>query len=189
MARWQANPCERIALSALELFADRGYDATTVADIAERAGLTKSTFFRHFANKREVLFGGRDDLLAQIAESVAATAPGTPPAECVTALLHVLSRHFPADQRPLAATRAAVIAAHPELRERELLKGAQLTTAITDALRARDVDDVTARFSATIGMLAFELAYERWAAATDTAPFDEHISTAVAELNARCRPA
>jgi AcrR family transcriptional regulator len=188
MARWQANPRERLARTALELFADRGYDTTTVADIADRAGLTKSTFFRHFNDKREVLFGGRDDMLSLIAESVAAAPPGTPPVECVTALLHALGRYFPADQRPLAATRAAVIAAHPGLRERELLKGAQMTTAIKDALRARDIDDVTARFTATIGMLAFELAYQRWATtpATDKT-FDDHISAAVTELTARCR--
>ena len=189
MARWQANPRERLARTALELFADRGYDTTTVADIAARAGLTKSTFFRHFDDKREVLFGGRDDMVSLIAESVAAAPPGTPPTECVTAVLHALSRYFPAEQRPFAATRATVIAAHPELRERELLKGAQLTAAIKDALRARDIDDVTARFAATMGMLAFELAYERWAAVPATGgTFDDHVSAAVAELTARCRP-
>jgi AcrR family transcriptional regulator len=189
MTRWQANPRERLARTALELFAERGYDPTTVTDIAERAGLTKSTFFRHFADKREVLFGGRDEMVDLIAESVAAATPGTSPWECVTAALHALGRFFPADQRPFTATRAAVIAAHPELRERELLKGTQLTTAITNALRARDIDDVTARLTATIGMLAFELAYERWATATTATAttFDHQIAAAVAELTARCQ--
>jgi AcrR family transcriptional regulator len=187
MARWEANPRERLGQAALELFAERGYDTTTVADIAERAGLTKSTFFRHFDDKRAVLFGGQDDMVNLAAESVTAAPAGTPPLACAVAAVRAFGRFFPPERRAWVAARSPVIAAHPELRERELLKAAQLTTAIRDALRGRGVDDVTARFSATTGMLAFELAYERWAASTGT--FDDHVTTAVAELTDRAAAA
>ena len=182
VARWEANPRERLARAALDLFAERGYDTTTVADIAERAGLTKSTFFRHFDDKREVLFGGQDDMITQFARSVASAPPGETPLGCVVALLDTLAGYFPPEHRPLAATRSAVIAAHPELHERELLKRAQLVAAIELTLRARAIDDVTARLAAAIAMLAFGTAYDRWISHADQGSFNSAVSEALREL-------
>src|SRR5580693_9626125 len=75
MGRWEPNTRERLERAALTLFVEHGYDATTVAGIADRAGLTKSTFFRHFADKREVLFGGQDLLAGMFSDAIAAAPP------------------------------------------------------------------------------------------------------------------
>jgi AcrR family transcriptional regulator len=182
MARWEANPSERLARAALDLFAERGYDTTTVADIAERAGLTKSTFFRHFDDKREVLFGGQEDMVTLSASSVASAPPGETPLGCVAALLETLAGYFPLERRALAVARSAVIADNPELRERELLKRAQLVTAIEQALRSRDIDDVTTRLAAAIAMLAFDIAYSRWTTLADQRSFSAVVTEALSEL-------
>ena len=182
MARWAANPRERLARAALDLFVERSYDTTTVTDIAARAGLTKSTFFRHFTDKRDVLFGGQDDMIATLTTSVAAAPPGQTPLTCVMALLDALGAYFPPEQRALVVMRSTVIRGDPELRERELLKRAQLVTAIEDALRSRGLDDLTARLTATIGMLAFEIGYDRWAATANEETLTSHAMQALNEL-------
>src|ERR1035441_2871709 len=127
MARWQPNASERLALAALELFAERGYENTTVIDIAQRAGLTKSTFFRHFADKREVLFG--DGTMTGIVANAIAAAPETAtPLEAVPHARAAAGRHaFTPARREFVARRRVVIAANPELQEREALKGLALT--------------------------------------------------------------
>jgi AcrR family transcriptional regulator len=167
MARWQPNARERLVAAALDLFAERGYDNTTVIDIAERAGLTKSTFFRHFPDKREVLFGG-EAMAELLADSIAA-APGTAtPLEAVAHVLDAVGREtFTPSRRDFTARRWAVIAANPELREREALKGLGLTASMTEALRRRGVPDLTARVAAELGGLALAIAYERWSDTTD----------------------
>ncbi len=182
VARWEANPRERLARAALDLFAERGYETTTVADIAERAGLTKSTFFRHFDDKREVLFGGQDDMVTLFTRAVASAPPGETPLGCVVALLETLAGYFPPEHRALTVTRSAVIAANPELRERELLKRAQLVTAIEQVLHSRDIDDVTTRLAAAIAMLAFDTAYSRWTAHADPRSFSAVVTEALREL-------
>jgi AcrR family transcriptional regulator len=131
MARWQPNASERLALAALELFAERGYENTTVIDIAQRAGLTKSTFFRHFADKREVLFG--DGTMTGIVAGAIAEAPATAtPLEAVAHALDAAGRQaFTLARREFVARRRAVIAANPELQEREALKGLALTASMS----------------------------------------------------------
>jgi len=182
VARWKANPKERLARAALELFAERGFDATTVADIVERADLTKSTFFRHFQDKREVLFGGQEDLLGVLNRSVADVPPGANTVACVEALLDALAERFDAQALDLAATRAAVIAAQPELRERDLLKRAQLEAAIRRALGARGVDDLTARLAAVMALLSFDGALDRWVGGTRTEAFGHVLRRTLGEL-------
>src|ERR1700754_2329756 len=87
VSRWAPDARERLETAALELFAENGYDETTVAQIADRAGLNRATFFRHFADKREVLFGGEDLLAGLFADGVrSAPAEATPP-ECLRAAL------------------------------------------------------------------------------------------------------
>ncbi|WP_153345473.1 TetR/AcrR family transcriptional regulator [Nocardia aurantia] len=165
MARWQPNASERLVLAALELFEERGYEATTVVGIAERAGLTKSTFFRHFPDKREVLFGG-DAMAGLLADGIAAAPAGSPPSAAIAHALDAVGRDvFHAERRAFGARRRAVILAHPELREREALKGIGLTEAMRAALERRGVAALTARAAAELGALAMTIAYEHW---TDT---------------------
>src|SRR5271163_4894197 len=126
MARWEPNASERLERAALALFAERGYDATTVAEIADRAGLTKSTFFRHYADKREVLFGGQDVLAELFSGAIRGAPPSATAADCLAAALESAAAIFTADRHDFAPQRQAVIAAHGELQERQLLKRAHL---------------------------------------------------------------
>ena len=163
MARWEPNAPERLSRAALELFAERGYENTTVIDIAARAGLTKSTFFRHFQDKREVLFGS--STLADLLAGAITAAPETAsPLEAVASAMDAAGREaFTPERREFSTLRRSVIAAHPELREREALKRLALTEAMTGALRERGVPDLTACVAAEVGALAMKIAYERWA--------------------------
>ena len=191
MVRWQPGARERLQRAALELYAERGFEATTVAHIAERAGLTERTFFRHYADKREVVFAGAGDLQDLLAERVAAAAPGTAPVDAVAAALDTASAFFE-DRRTATRGRRAVIAAHPDLQERELIKLAALTAAVGAALRARGVDEPGASLAAEAGIAVFKVAVERWTAEEDdrtlaqvlTASFD-----ALRDVTAGGRPA
>jgi len=185
MARWEPNARARLERAALALFAEHGYDATTVAEIADRAGLTKSTFFRHFADKREVLFGGQDLLTGLFNEAILTAPPSATTADCLAAALESAAVAFTPDRHDLAPQRRAVIAANPELQERELLKRARLGSAIADALCARGADETTARLAAQVGVLAFSTAYARWAAPENRQPFTEIAHAALRELQAR----
>ena len=182
MARWQPNASERLVVAALDLFAQRGYDNTTVIDIAEQAGLTKSTFFRHFPDKREVLFGG--ETMTGLLVSGIARAPDTAtPLEAVAYALQEVGREaFIPARRDLTARRRAVIAANPELQEREALKGLKLTTSMTDALKRRGVPHLTSRVAAELGALALNIAYERWSNPTNDDDFSDLARRTLNEL-------
>jgi AcrR family transcriptional regulator len=185
MGRWEPDARGRLERAALALFAEHGYDATTVAEIADRAGLTKSTFFRHFADKREVLFGGQEFLTALLTDAIRATPPATTSSDCLAAALAAAAAAFTPDRHDLAPIRRAVIAANSELQERELLKRARLASVIADALRARGIDDVAAGLAAEVGMLAFSTAYARWAAPENRLTFTEIAQEALRDLQAR----
>jgi AcrR family transcriptional regulator len=184
MARWEPNARGRLERAALVLFAERGYDATTVAEIADRAGLTKSTFFRHFADKREVLFGGQDLLTGRFTAAIRAAPPVASAGDCLAAALEAAAAAFTPERHDLAPMRQAVIAANSELQERELLKRARLGSALADALRARGTDDGTAGLAAEIGVLAFSTAYARWAAPENRRPFSEIARAELSDLQA-----
>ncbi|WP_344265835.1 TetR/AcrR family transcriptional regulator [Actinomadura napierensis] len=170
MARWQPNASQRLVAAALDLFAERGYENTTVIDIARRAGLTKSTFFRHFPDKREVLFGG-DTMTGLLADGIAAAPAAATPLEAVANALDAVGREaFTPARREFTARRGAVIATHRELQEREALKGLALTAAMAGALKRRGVPDLTSRVAAQLGALAMKIAFERW---SDTANDDD----------------
>lgn len=185
MSRWEPNARQRLERAALALFAEHGYDATTVAEIADRAGLTKSTFFRHFADKREVLFGGQEMLAELFSNAIRTAPPSATTADCLAAALESVAVAFTPDRHDLAPQRRAVIAANSELQERELLKGARLSSVMADALRARGADDTTARLAAEVGILAFSTAYARWAASENWQPFTEIAQAALRDLQAR----
>jgi AcrR family transcriptional regulator len=184
MARWEPNARERLERAALALFIENGYDATTVAEIADRAGLTKSTFFRHFADKREVLFGGQDMLAQLFSDAIRTAPPAATTAGCLAAALEAAAVAFTPERHDLAPQRRAVIAANSELQERELLKRARFASAMADALRTRGAGDVAARLAAEVGVLAFSTAYARWAAPENRQPFTEIAHAALHDLQA-----
>jgi AcrR family transcriptional regulator len=185
MGRWEPNAWGRLERAALALFVERGYDATTVAEIAERAGLTKSTFFRHFADKREVLFGGQDKLAELFGEAIRTAPPGTTTVGCLAAALESPAPVFTPERHDLAPQRRAVIAANSELQERELLKRARLSAVMADGLRARGADDTTAHLAAEVGVLAFGITYMRWAEPENQQPYVEIAREVLRDLQAR----
>ena len=186
VARWEADAQGRLQQAAFELFAERGYDAVTTAEIAERAGLTKRSFFNHFADKREVLFGGSERLPAAVVEAieVAPVSLGALP----TAIhgLQAGADAFMESRRPAVAQRDAIVAAHPELRERELMKRAALAEAIAEALLRRDGDARSSTITARAAILVWQIAMERWTAAPpkDPTTLSRHIERALADLRA-----
>jgi AcrR family transcriptional regulator len=185
MSRWAPNARERLETAALDLFVENGYEETTVAQIADRAGLNRATFFRHFADKREVLFGGEDVLSGLFADAIRAASPDATLIECLQAALAaaeiVMTRH----RRATAARRVLVVAANSELQERGLLKHARIANSITAALRERGADELTARLGAEVGVLAFSVALGRWMEANDDEPFPSLAAAALSDLQSR----
>lgn len=159
--RWEPDSRERLMQAALALFGERGYENTTVAEIAERAGLTERTFFRHFADKREVLFAGAPELQELLVSTVAGAPDSTAPMEAVAAGVEAIAAPLQRN-RDFARRRQAIIAASAELRERELIKLAALSAALAEALRGRGVADAIASLSAEMGIAVFRVAFERW---------------------------
>jgi AcrR family transcriptional regulator len=145
----------------MELYAERGYEQTTVAEIAQRAGLTARTFFRHFADKREVLFAGSEQLGERLDEVLDAAPASATPLAAVAAALRAVAEIIGED-RDFSRRRQAVIAANPELQERELIKLAGWSAALTAGLARRGVGEPTASLAANAGAAAFRVAFERW---------------------------
>ncbi|HET9721056.1 MAG TPA: helix-turn-helix domain-containing protein [Solirubrobacteraceae bacterium] len=184
MPRWEPDAQERLMEAALELFTEQGYEDTTVAQIAERAGLTKSTFFRHFPDKREVLFAGQGSFLQIPADAIAAAPDDAAPLEAIAAALQALASVFSRERHPFASRRQAVIAANSELQEREALKRSDFATAMRRALRRRGVPEPGATLAAELGVLAFRAAFARWAEPASGREFGELATQALQELQA-----
>src|ERR1700733_13868789 len=144
MARWQPGATQRLVVAAVDLFTEQGYDATTVAQIAERAGVTKSTFFRHFSDKRELLVAGQETLSRLLADGITEAPAGASPLEAVAAGLERASGAMGPANRELGPRIKAAVAASTELQERDTLKSVSLVAAATGALVARGVPDATA---------------------------------------------
>ena len=180
MSRWKPNARGRLEQAALELYRERGFDQTTVTEIAERAGLTERTFFRYFADKREVLFWGQRRLLDLYAKAIASAPMSATPIEMVAFALESAVPVYQ-ERRALARQRQAVIAANPGLHERELLKRDSLTSGVAEALRRRGVPDATASLAADIGMLSFTTAFARWVSAPDEIPDGHDLARLIRE--------
>ena len=161
MGRWEPGARERLQRAALELYVERGFEQTTVAEITHRAGLTERTFFRHFADKREVLFYGQAELLETGVYAIAGASETTAPLAAVVEALQLIAARFE-ERRESARQRQTVIAANPGLQERELLKLASLASAMADALRGRGVAEPTASLAAEAGVAVFKVAFEHW---------------------------
>jgi AcrR family transcriptional regulator len=168
--------------AAFALYAERGFENTTVAAIAERAGLTERTFFRHFADKREVLFASSGALQEAMASAVAGAPDEAAPIDVVVAGLDAAAAQIP--DRELARRRQAIIAANPELQERELIKFASLSAALADALRRRAVDDPAASLTAEVGIAVFRIAFERWIAEGEDRDLPALIRESLGQLQA-----
>ncbi|MBT2502393.1 TetR/AcrR family transcriptional regulator [Curtobacterium sp. ISL-83] len=163
MPRSGAAARQRLQQAALELYTERGYDATTTADIAERAGVNDRTFFRHFPDKREVLFDGQETLRDALVASVLAQPDGTAPVE---ALQHAFldSAHLLEDNRDAGVTRLRIIAHTPALLERDLAKGAAMASALANALHERGESRDAADLIGSVCWTAFHHAAGRWIA-------------------------
>jgi AcrR family transcriptional regulator len=161
MSRWEPNARGRLERAAYELILERGYDQITVADIAKRAGLTERTFFRHFADKREVLFGGSTALQDELLRALGEQPPALPAIEAVQIAVEAMSK-FMHGRRPLARERQRIVAAHADLQERELIKRATLTAALAQGLQQRGVPESTASLAADMGMTVFYVGFVHW---------------------------
>ena len=181
MSRWQPNARGRLEQAALDLYLEQGFDQTTVAEIAERAGLTERTFFRYFADKREVLFWGQDRLRELYVRAIEAAPTAAAPIDAVAAALEAATPVFH-ERRALAQQRQAVIDANAGLQERELLKSVALASAMADALRRRGVTDSAASLAAEVGLLAFRTAFARWVSAPDEPNLSRLIREALDQL-------
>jgi AcrR family transcriptional regulator len=162
MVRWEPGAPERLQKAALELFATRGFEQTTAMEIAQSVGLTERTFFRHFSDKREVLFYGQHLFVQAFLAGVDTAPPDASPIEIVASALRSAASFFPEERRPHSRTRQSVIDQNPALQERELHKSATLATAVADALRARGVGEVGATLAAESGATVFGIAFRQW---------------------------
>lgn len=186
MGRWEPGARERLVVAAVDLFTEQGYDATTVAQIAERAGVTKSTFFRHFPDKRELLVAGQETLSRLLTEGIAEAPERATPLEAVAAGLERASAAMGPMNRELAPRLKAAVAASAELQERDALKSVGLAAAMTEALLARGVPDPTAALASELGVLAFKRGFAEWTdGERDTSDeLARHVLSALDELRA-----
>jgi AcrR family transcriptional regulator len=183
MSRWEPNGRGRLEQAALELYSERGFEQTTVAEIATRAGLTERTFFRHFADKREVLFAGAGLLQELLVTTLASAPDSSAPIDAVAAALEVAGALLQ-ERREYSRKRQTVIAANAELQERELIKLASLASALADALRRRGVRDPAASLTAEAGIAVFKVAFERWVDESSQRDLPQLIRESLDELKA-----
>ncbi len=184
MGRWEPDSRGRLQEAALALYSERGFDQTTAAQIAERAGVSERTFFRHFADKREVLFGGSALLGERIVAGVAGAPADDGPFTAVSRGLDAAAAMLGEFRRDLSRQRQGVIATNPELRERELAKLADYAEAVAAALRQRGVSEPQASLAADAGMTVLRVAVERWAGTDDGRDLTAIMRDSIAELRA-----
>jgi AcrR family transcriptional regulator len=181
MSRWEPDARGRMIRAAAELFEQRGFDQTTTADIAERAGVTERTFFRHFPDKREVLFAGSHQLQHTIDHAIASASADVSPLEAALAGMAATASIFN-EIREHAVRRAAIVTATPSLQERELLKLASMTEATAAALRQRGTGEPTATLAAHSAVSVFHVAFAHWIQAGAAPDLADCIGEAAAAL-------
>ncbi|MBS2962247.1 TetR family transcriptional regulator [Actinocrinis puniceicyclus] len=181
MGRWQPDARVRLQEAAMALYGERGYEQTTVAQIAERAGLTKRTFFRYFADKREVLFWGAELLERQMVGAIEATPESASALGMIGAALEAAAARFE-EFREFAVPRHRIIAASRELQERELIKGVSMIAAMTSALRARGLGDTTADLAAHLCVTVMQVAFRQWVDDPEPRAFQQVADEVLAQL-------
>ena len=182
MARWAPDARGRLEQAALELYGERGFERTTVVEIAARAGLTERTFFRYFADKREVLFWGAGSLREVLVAGVEDAPADLTPIEAVTAAFRAAADTFFEDRLERVRQRQAVIGANVELQERELIKLASLASDLAEALRRRGAGDPAASLAAEAGVTVFRVAFEEWVRSDGAHTLSDGIGAAADEL-------
>lgn len=182
MGRWEPGAGSRLREAALELYVERGYDRTTVAEIAERAGVTARTFFRHFSDKREVLFANSSALAEHLVGALETAPADASPMEAVSAALAAAATILGQDHA-FSRCRQGVIEANAELLERELIKLALLANAMAEGLRRRGVPEPDASLAAQAGIVVLRVGFERWVAG----PADQDLGDAMSAALARLR--
>lgn len=183
MGRWEPNARGRLATAALELYSERGFEQTTVAEIARRAGLTERTFFRHYADKREVLFAGAPAMRELFVQAVTDAPQSAALVDVLLAGFDAVSEMF-ADRREVARQRQTVITANAHLQERELIKLARLSAALTEALRRRGVTEPTATLTAEAGIVVFKVGFARWITPGEQREMPQLMRETLSELRA-----
>jgi AcrR family transcriptional regulator len=185
MTRWEPDARGRLERAAMELYRERGFDQTTVAQIAERAGLTERTFFRHFADKREILFRGGTELQELVVGAVASAPHSATPLQAAAAGIEAAGALLEEHRgRRFARQRQRIISASPELRERELHKLAALAAGVAGALRERGVGDPGASVLGELAIAIFRISFERWVAEISGPDLIELMRRALTELQA-----
>jgi AcrR family transcriptional regulator len=180
MGRWEPDARGRLLRAAIELFTERGYDATTAAQIAERAGLTKTTLFRHFSDKREILFQGQDTLIALAADAVRTAAPENAPFDVLRIAVLALCSIHDAEHREIGRQLEVILASSPELRERAAFKRSAIGDGLRQALAERLDDARPAGVLADIGMRAYYDGFTSWVASSDDGPLADVVSSELA---------
>jgi AcrR family transcriptional regulator len=181
MTRWEPDAAGRLIKAAITLFAEQGYQETTVAEIAQCAGLTKRTFFRYFSDKREVLFSGSKDLERLWLDAVAAAPPEATPLLAVTAGFDPVADMF-IERHDFARLRTRIIETNPELKERELIKLQNLAASIGTTLCDRGVSQSAAILAAQAGVTVFHVAFARWVQQDDPSAFRRLMDQSLQEL-------
>ncbi|HEX4012385.1 MAG TPA: TetR family transcriptional regulator [Candidatus Tumulicola sp.] len=161
MGRWRPDARQRLEKAALELYQERGFAQTTVTEVAERAGLTERTFFRHFVDKREVLFSAGDAFGQTLVEAIENAPSKLSPIDAVGVAVEATAAFFE-NRLEFVRVRQSVIAENPELQERERIKLASLVSLLADGLRRRGVADPAASLAAEMGITVFRIAMGRW---------------------------
>jgi AcrR family transcriptional regulator len=182
MGRWEPGARGRLEAAALELVSENGFDRTTVAEIAARAGVTERTFFRYFADKREVLFSGGKALEEFLVGQVVRAPDGAGPLDAIAGALNAAATEIFAERHSFARQRQAAIDSNSELQERELLKLAALTKALAAALRDRGTSEPAASLAAESGVAVFKTAFARWVSDGNTQDLCEIISETLTQL-------
>lgn len=184
MPRWEPGARERFEAAALDLFVTQGYEQTTVAEIAAKAGLTERTFYRHFTDKQEVLFGGGDNLRSMLTAEIAAAPAAMHALQAVTQAFMVVADLYFAGREPYVRMRQAVIDANPSLQERELQKLAAMSSAVDSTLRERGITSRSASLAAESGTSVFKIAFAAWLEQGNTSPLSNLIAQTANDLRA-----
>jgi len=184
MDRWEPDAAGRFRAAAIELFGEIGYEQTTVATIAERAGLTARTFFRHFTDKREVLFDGSKRLQQVMLDALAGAPAHATVIDTVAAALAKAGEFFDDERRPFARLRNSVIAANTELDERELIKMTTLTAALAQGLGARGVGETDARLAAEAGIAVLRVSFAQRVSESERRGNGEILNESLSRLRA-----
>ena len=181
MPRWEPNAEERLKRAALDLYATRGYDSTTIGDIAAHAGVTSRTYFRYFPDKREVLFGGADDLRNRITHSLRDAPADLAPLAATLYAIGTCESLFDLREHERLSRRDAVIDSSSELQERESRKLASIAAAVADRLVERGADPDRAQLVADLAVAVFKRAARLWMVDPVT-PFAAQVHRAAADV-------